>query len=149
MPSRSTRPGGPGRDSCADADRCIHRVGAPAPVRLVLPSPDTKPELGQPLPLNPVDLVEAAPAGGATKAPGNELVIAPLPLSNPALGSGLGLAVVYTIAGKQSDRKSPPTTLGGGGFYTDERELGGRRRGQAVPEGGPLPGHVRSRDSAS
>lgn len=95
------------------------------PVRLALPSPDMKPELGQPLPLNPVDVIEAAPAGGATKAAGNELVIAPLPLSNPAIGTGLGLAVVYTIARKQADSKTPPTTLGGGGFYTDNDSWAG------------------------
>jgi outer membrane protein assembly factor BamA len=95
------------------------------PVRLVFPSPDAKPELGQPLPLNPADFVETPPAGEAKKAPENELVIAPLPLSNPAIGTGLGLAVVYTIARKQADTKSPPTTLGGGGFYTDSDSWAG------------------------
>jgi hypothetical protein len=94
-------------------------------VRVVPPSPGQSPDLGQALPLNPVEMVRTEPAGATEETPGNELVLAPLPLSNPAIGSGLAVAAVYTIAARAAERASPPTTLGGGGFYTNNGSWAG------------------------
>jgi hypothetical protein len=88
------------------------------PVRVVLPSQEMSPAPGQTLPLNPVDLVQPPPAAEAKKGKKNELVVAPIPMSNPAIESGLALVGVYTIANRDPEDPSPPTTLGAGGFYT-------------------------------
>ncbi len=94
-------------------------------VRVVLPSANSEPDPSRGVPLNPIDAVpvEAAPTGKT--APKNELVIAPIPISNPAIGSGLALAAVYTLTPKPSDTQVPPTTLGAGGFYTSNGSWAG------------------------
>lgn len=95
-------------------------------VRLVPPAPGSAPELSQTLPLNPVEAVQTGPStAGGEKAAENEFVIAPIPLSNPAIGSGLGIAAVYTLARKPGEKASPPTTLGAGGFYTSNGSWAG------------------------
>jgi hypothetical protein len=119
------------------ADALPQETPAPAPtpspaaprrllgVRIVPPSPGQSPDLGQALPVNPVEMVRTESAGGTEEAAGNELVVAPLPLSNPAIGSGLAVAAVYTIAKRAAERESPPTTIGGGGFYTSNGSWAG------------------------
>jgi hypothetical protein len=106
---------------------------APAPpeakspaVRVVFPAPSSVLDPSQTLPLNPVEAVQTGTAPeGEKKAGKNEFVIAPIPLSNPAIGSGLGFAAVYTLARKSGEKASPPTTLGAGGFYTSNGSWAG------------------------
>jgi hypothetical protein len=95
-------------------------------VRVVLPAAGSVPDPSQTLPLNPVEAVQTGPSTAEAKnAAKNEFVIAPIPLSNPAIGSGLGVAAVYTIARAKPEDKTPPTTLGGGGFYTSNGSWAG------------------------
>lgn len=48
----------------------------------------------------------------------SEFVIAPFPISNPALGSGLVVVTGYLFPLSSSDRVSPLSMVGGGAFYT-------------------------------
>jgi len=106
---------------------------APAPtaaanrpsMRIVPPSPDAASDPMQRVPINPVDAVAPEASAGEKKEGKNELVIAPIPLSNPAIGSGLGFAAVYTLARRPAERASPPTTIGAGGFYTSNGSWAG------------------------
>src|SRR6201981_201440 len=47
-----------------------------------------------------------------------EIVVAPFPISNPALGSGLVLVGGYLFPISKKDDESPDSMLGGGSFYT-------------------------------
>ncbi len=95
-------------------------------VRVVPPSPDAAPDLGEAMPLDPnvVLLTGAAPEGGK-KATKGEFVFAPIPISDPALGSGLGATTVYTFPTRETQHPSPPATAGGGAFYTSNGSWGG------------------------
>ncbi len=46
-----------------------------------------------------------------------EMVIAPIPLSNPAIGTGLILGLGYIFPLNTNDKLSPPSTIGGAGMY--------------------------------
>jgi Omp85 superfamily domain len=46
-----------------------------------------------------------------------EMVIAPIPLSNPAIGSGLVLGLGYIFPLAKDDERSPPSMIGGAGMY--------------------------------
>jgi hypothetical protein len=46
-----------------------------------------------------------------------EIVIAPIPLSNPAIGSGLILGLGYIFPLNKNDKLSPPSMIGGAGMY--------------------------------
>ena len=95
----------------------------PAPqsstVHLIAVNPQ---EVPAPLPLDPDSI---APSGAAPKArpPGKErsteFVAAPIPMSNPTIGTGLGVVAALLFPLKKSDTISPPAVLGAGGFYTD------------------------------
>jgi hypothetical protein len=62
----------------------------------------------------------------ATKKPKRgELVIAPIPISSPAVGSGLVLAVGYVFKLNQKDKLSPPSTVGLAGAFTNSGSRGG------------------------
>src|SRR5277367_2001503 len=54
------------------------------------------------------------PATG-TKSSGSNIVIAPIPIANPSIGSGLALAGMLLY---QMDEKSPASFTGLGGAYT-------------------------------
>lgn len=47
-----------------------------------------------------------------------EIVVAPFPISNPAVGSGIVLVGGYLFPISKSDKISPDSLVGGGGFYT-------------------------------
>src|SRR5205823_1049384 len=47
------------------------------------------------------------------------LVMAPLPLVNPAIGSGIIPIVGYIFPFSRNDKVSPPSTIGGGGLITN------------------------------
>ena len=59
-----------------------------------------------------------------------QLIIAPIPISSPAVGSGLVLAVGYVFNLRQKDKISPPSTVGLVGAFTNSGSraggLGGR-----------------------
>lgn len=99
--------------------------GSPAG-RAVAPSAEPPLAVSEPLPLNPIEAVAAGAvvsAGG--KATKGEFVVAPIPISDPAVGSGLGLTAAYTFAKTDADDSSPPPVVGAGGFYTNNGSWGG------------------------
>jgi len=48
-----------------------------------------------------------------------EFVVAPLPISSPALGTGIVPVVGYIFPISTRDKTSPPSTIGGAGLVTD------------------------------
>ncbi len=61
---------------------------------------------------------EAAEEEGK-RPPSAEWVIAPIPFSNPTIGTGLVLGVGYIFPMDESDPLSPPSTVGLGGLYSN------------------------------
>jgi hemolysin activation/secretion protein len=66
---------------------------------------------------------ELAPSGepkpDGTEGKRGEIVVAPFPLSNPAIGSGVVVAGGYLFPPRKNDEISPSSVIGGGGFYTN------------------------------
>jgi hypothetical protein len=66
----------------------------------------------------------------ADKPKRGQLILAPIPISSPAVGSGLVLAVGYVFNLNQNDKMSPPSTVGLVGAFTNSGSraggLGGR-----------------------
>ena len=65
--------------------------------------------------------VEKAGSGSTPSEKQNrrgEIVVAPFPISNPALGSGLVLVGGYLFPLSKKDEISPNSIVGGGSFYT-------------------------------
>jgi hypothetical protein len=58
------------------------------------------------------------------KARRGSLVIAPIPISSPAIGSGLVLAVGYIFPFSKTDKVSPPSVIGAAGLYTNNETRG-------------------------
>jgi surface antigen Omp85-like protein len=54
-----------------------------------------------------------------------QLIIAPIPITSPAVGRGLVLAVGYVFRLNQEDKKSPPSTVGLVGAFTSSGTRGG------------------------
>jgi hypothetical protein len=54
-----------------------------------------------------------------------QLIIAPIPISSPAVGSGLVMAVGYVFKLNQADKLSPPSTVGLVGAFTSSGSRGG------------------------
>lgn len=54
-----------------------------------------------------------------------QLIIAPIPITSPAVGSGLVLAVGYVFKLNQDDELSPPSTIGFAGAFTNSGSRGG------------------------
>jgi hypothetical protein len=54
---------------------------------------------------------------GRTDQPRGEMVIAPIPLTNPAIGSGLIVGMGYIFPLDKKDERSPPSIVGGAGMY--------------------------------
>ncbi len=95
-------------------------------VRVVPPPPDAAPDLGEAMPLDPnVVLLTGAPSESEKKGTKGEFVVAPIPISDPAVGTGLGVTTVYTFATRKTEHPSPPATVGGGAFYTSNGSWGG------------------------
>jgi surface antigen Omp85-like protein len=115
---------------CCAAIRAQESAPAPTPpstsgprVELTTVNPADAPG---PLPLAPSAIAPAPPARSAEKpgpgAPeqkGLDFIAAPIPISNPTIGTGLAgvAAIVFPLS--KEDRISPPTTIGVGGFFTD------------------------------
>lgn len=70
---------------------------------------------------NPAQQTQTA----AKKPKRGQLVIAPIPISSPAIGTGLTLLVGYVFKLNQNDKLSPPSTIGLAGAFTN----GGTRAG--------------------
>lgn len=86
---------------------------APTPVE-VIPSPTT-------IESNPPSLLETAPVEKRESRSENktgEIVIAPFPISNPAIGSGLVVVGGYLFPLSKNDSASPDSMIGGGSLYT-------------------------------
>ncbi len=58
------------------------------------------------------------------KPDGGSLVIAPLPISSPALGSGIVPVLAYIFQLDRSDKTSPPSLVGAAGLVTDNGTRG-------------------------
>jgi hypothetical protein len=76
------------------------------------------------LPLNPSaiappasDFAPVKPAPPEKKG-GAEFLAAPIPISNPTLGTGLAVVAALIFPLSREDKVSPPTVAGVGGFYT-------------------------------
>jgi hypothetical protein len=54
-----------------------------------------------------------------TKEKRGSLVAAPIPITSPAIGSGVVLAGGYIFAPRKSDKISQPSTIGGAVLITD------------------------------
>jgi hypothetical protein len=61
----------------------------------------------------------------AKKPKRGQLIIAPIPITSPAVGSGLVLAVGYVFKLNQDDKLSPPSTIGVAGAFTSSGSRGG------------------------
>jgi len=73
------------------------------------------PDLSEPLPLIPIGAVATGPVpAGGQKATKGEFVLAPIPISDPPVGSSLGVAAVYTFATNKAADPSPRPTVGTG-----------------------------------
>ena len=72
-------------------------------------------------PIGPDSVVPTPPKNeGASRAvPKTELIVAPILLSSPTIGSGGGGGAGLIFPLDRTDEISPPTTVGLGGFYTD------------------------------
>jgi hypothetical protein len=87
----------------------VNPADAPGPLPLapsaIAPLPSTRP---------------AKPGPEAAKeSKGLDFIVAPIPISNPTIGTGLAgvAAIVFPLS--KEDKVSPPTTIGAGGFFTD------------------------------
>jgi len=59
------------------------------------------------------------PSKSNKQSGGGSLVVAPLPISSPALGSGIVPVVAYIFPLQRSDSVSPPSLVGAAGLVTD------------------------------
>lgn len=79
----------------------------------------------------PTDKTSAANAQQKTtdttpkKPKRGQLIIAPIPITSPAVGSGLVLALGYVFKLNQEDKLSPPSTVGLVGAFTSSGSRGG------------------------
>jgi Omp85 superfamily domain len=86
------------------------------------PKPDQDPTLSPTPTPTPKDQDDK---GKPKKPKRGSLVIAPIPISSPALGSGLVLAIGYVFKLNQEDKLSPPSTVGLVGARTNGGTRGG------------------------
>ncbi|HEV7475148.1 MAG TPA: BamA/TamA family outer membrane protein [Pyrinomonadaceae bacterium] len=68
---------------------------------------------------------QKATAAKTKKPKRGQLIIAPIPISSPAVGSGLVLALGYVFKLNQDDKLSPPSTVGVVGAFTSSGSRGG------------------------
>ncbi len=79
-------------------------------------STDNKTQSGQP---SPADQSGTQPTKKKKTAKRGSFVIAPIPISSPAIGSGLEPVVGYIFPLSVNDKVSPPSAVGAGGILTD------------------------------
>src|ERR1043165_4128526 len=69
---------------------------------------------------NAAPQVDAAPAAANNpNGGGGSVVVAPIPISSPAVGSGLLLIAGYVRKVNPDDELSPPSFIGGAGAFTN------------------------------
>jgi len=69
------------------------------------------------------DPSKEAPSGKKKERRG-AFVVAPIPISSPALGTGVTVAVGYIFPLRKDDKVSPPSIIGGGALFTDNGSRG-------------------------
>jgi Omp85 superfamily domain len=115
----------------------VSSAASPAPPPKVSLVPTTPGEVPAPLPMDPATMAPVPPyrpgkppTEEEKKERKTEFLAAPIPLSNPTLGSGLGLVGAVLFPLKKSDTVSPPSVAGVGGFYTSSHSyaFGGAMR---------------------
>ena len=77
---------------------------------------------------NPMPAAQSVPAqSGGNKPLNGEWVFVPMPISNQAIGVGVAPVAMYVFPFDKSDKVSPPSVLGGGGFVASSKSwaLGG------------------------
>src|SRR4029450_5382467 len=79
----------------------------------------TDPADSSPVGVDPVVPTASKKDSASGEAPKTELIIAPILLSNPTIGTGGGGGAGLVFPLDRTDQTSPPTTVGLGGFYTD------------------------------
>lgn len=85
--------------------------------RLPVPTKETK---------SPAPVKQSKTANGQPKKEKRgSLIIAPIPISSPAVGSGLVLALGYVFKFNKDDNISPPSTIGLVGAFTNSGTRGG------------------------
>lgn len=125
--SGQTTASSPVKEESAAAERASGQTTASSPAKeesaAAGPSPSPiKPQQNQdPAPTTKDKDDKAKPK----KPKRGSLVIAPIPISSPAIGSGLVLAIGYVFKLNQEDKLSPPSTIGLVGARTN----GGTRAG--------------------
>ena len=94
-------------------------------------TPDTAAQTTtQPTPLTPGNVSTSTTQEPTTpakpkKPKRGQFIIAPIPISSPAVGSGLVLALGYVFKLNQEDELSPPSTVGLVGAFTSSGSRGG------------------------
>gem|GEM_PF-657472 len=108
-------------DEIQDAEIDNEEVSVLAPSitdRLPVPTQQT------PSPSPSPKQTKTAPAQPKKEKRGS-LIIAPIPISSPAVGSGLVLAIGYVFKFNKDDKLSPPSTVGLAGAFTNSGTRGG------------------------
>jgi outer membrane protein assembly factor BamA len=73
-----------------------------------------------PMPMSPDAIAPVARSAGKAGEPkGLDFIAAPIPISNPTLGTGLAAVAAVLFPISKEDKVSPATTVGVGGLYTD------------------------------
>src|SRR5262249_27663888 len=72
-----------------------------------------------PLPLAPSAIAPPARKAPALEKKGMDFIAAPIPISNPTIGTGLAAVAAIVFPLSKKDQVSPPSTIAVGGFYTD------------------------------
>ena len=99
---------------------------APEPTPAAPPAPRVEltavnpPEAPAPLPLTPDAIAPLHTARPAARK-GVDFIAAPIPISSPTLGTGLAAVAAILFPISREDEVSPPTTIGVGGLYTDNK----------------------------
>src|SRR6478736_6739233 len=80
----------------------------------------------QKTPMTSASAAQDTTTTATTKKPKRgQLIVAPIPITSPAVGRGLVLAVGYVFKLNQEDKKSPPSTVGLIGAFTSSGTRGG------------------------
>jgi len=102
-------------------------VSALANARGQSPTPSPTAELAS-TQQDPGGLTDSAkqkdPETKAKKEKRGSIIVAPIPISSPAFGSGLLLITAYVFALDQNDKTSPPSWLGAAGVFTNNGTRG-------------------------
>src|SRR6266576_1562925 len=75
---------------------------------------DSQAASGEPAQLPAASQAEEKPSGN-----GRSLIIAPMPISSPALGTGLVPVLGYIFPLQKNDKVSPPSVIGAAGLITN------------------------------